>query len=79
MPPRCRPTHSCRLAENRLPPDTAEVQINYRLRDWVRWGSQWLGTLDELLAPIIERHQARLDAEEKLRLRAERTKLLDDT
>lgn len=68
-----------RLAEKGLPPNTAEDQINYRLRDWVKWGGDyWAESLDDMLAPIIQRHRERLEAEEKARLRAERTKLLDD-
>lgn len=69
-----------RLAEHGLPADTAQVVANYRLREWVQWGGHYWGaqSLGDLLAPIIQQHQARQEAEEQERLRSERRKLLDD-
>lgn len=67
-----------RILEAGLPADTLEAQANYTLKYWVDWGSPYYGDLDEVLAPIIARHQARLEVEEQLQLRAERRTLIDD-
>ena len=44
----------------------------------MQYGGYYWQSLDQVLAPIIERHRQQLEAEEQARLRHERTKLLDD-
>lgn len=67
----------CRILEAGLPADTLDAPGNYSLKNWVNWGYNHY-RLDELLAPIITAHRARLEAEEQARLRVERRKLMDD-
>lgn len=44
----------------------------------MQYGGYYWQSLDQVLAPIIERHRQQLEAAEQARLRRERTQLLDD-
>lgn len=74
---------ACRLVEIGLAADAWKTASNTNrdfnnLRYWVDSGYDYWGGLEQLLAPIITQHQARLAREEAERQRQELQQRLDD-